>query len=135
MTPVFICSLRVNGILLYVSIPTTNVTRTVKTQTGADFEQYIYGEQDLLKITETERDARGKTIYRGELKPTTTDAINAHLKLRSGILQSPEPLMKDITGQSFAMVNSGEYVKRRFSKTLGSNLKSQELHVITENKV
>ena len=126
---------RVNGILLYVSIPTTNVTRTVRTQTGADFEQYMYGEQDLLSIIETARDSKGKTIYRGELKPAAKDAINAHLELRSGILQSPEPLMKDIIGQSFAMVNSGDYVKRRFSKTLGSNLKSQELHVITENKV
>ena len=126
---------RVNGILLYVSIPTTKVTRTVKTQTGADFEQYLYGEQDLVKITETARDASGKTIYRGELKPTAQDAINAHLKLRTGILSSPEPLMKDITGQSFAMVNSEGYVKRRFSKTLGSNLKSQELHVIIDGKI
>lgn len=112
--------MRVNGILLYTSIPSTEVTRTViDSTTGLDFDEYLYGEADLIEDTiRTGRNAQGKVIVRGQLKNSTLDAIEAHLELRKSILSSPDVLIKNITGHSFAMVNSGEYVKNVFHKLL-----------------
>tara|TARA_B100001059_G_scaffold72361_1_gene69531 strand:+ start:39259 stop:45195 length:5937 start_codon:yes stop_codon:yes gene_type:complete len=124
---------KVNGVMLYTSIPTAEVFETKQTSDGRSIERYKYGEADLISPVEEEiidEEGYTKTVFTGELTPTAKARVKEYTKLRTDLLTDPQPKIRKITQNSFAMVNkvNGDNIGRP-SKTFKGNTSNIDLKV------
>ena len=127
---------KVNGIVLYTSIPKAEVFETKTTVEGATIERYKYGEADLEnKVEHQILDDEGytKVVFTGQLTPTAKARVKQYTKLRTDLLTSPQPKVRKITQNSFAMVNKvSKENTGRPSKTFKGNTSNIDLKVNTK---
>ena len=122
-----------DGHLLYTSIPTADVFETItddKNQKG--FKRYKYGITDLENVQKTKYN--GKEVHTGTLSPEAELVRKSHIDLRLGLLTSPSPVIRNISGHSFAMVNkdldsNGNAIVHKPSATIGGNLQEVKLSI------
>tara|TARA_R110002012_G_scaffold4248_4_gene19517 strand:+ start:14217 stop:20468 length:6252 start_codon:yes stop_codon:yes gene_type:complete len=127
--------LKVNGVLVYTTMPTGQTTQIKTTVDGLKVEAYRYGEADLIEPKEYQiRDEEGntRTVFVGDLNPTAKARLKEYKTLRTNLLTSSEPKVKKIKGNSFAMVNK---VKKenivRPSKTFQGSTQNVDLKINT----
>lgn len=127
---------KVNGVLVYTSIPTAEVFETKQTADGRSINRYKYGEADLVNPIEEEiidEEGYTKVVYTGELTPTAKARVKEYKKLRTDLLTSPQPKVRKITQNSFAMVNKVHKDNTgRPSKTFKGNTSNIDLKVNTK---
>lgn len=121
-----------DGHLLYTSIHTAEAFDTITDDRNQTFKKYRYGVTDLENVEKTT--LNGKDIFTGELSAEADLALRGHNALRDGILMSPDPVVRNISGHSFAMVNkdldeNGDAIVHKPSATIGGNLQEVKLSI------